>query len=69
MKFKVSKEDYMNDQIGFEMAMRRVQDQAHREGKKPTFGELTKLAQIELEREYERNKASVEALPDDAPRA
>lgn len=66
MDLKVTKEEYMNDQIGFEMAMRRVQDQAHREGKKPTFGELLKLAHTELEQEYERNKASVAHLPDKA---
>lgn len=66
MDLKVTKEEYMNDQIGFEMAMRRVQDQAHREGKKPTFGELLKLAETELEQEYERNKASVAHLPDEA---
>jgi len=65
MDLNVTKEQHMNDQVAFEMAMRRVQDQAHREGKKPTFGELLKLAHTELEQEYERAKAYAATLPDE----
>jgi hypothetical protein len=66
MKLKETKEQYMNDQLTFELAMHRVQAQAKREGKNPNFGELLELAKQEVEREYERNVAIAASLPDDA---
>lgn len=65
MELKVSKEEYMNDQIAFEMALHRVRNQATREGKKPTFRELLDLAKVELEQEYDKMKA----LPEPTSRA
>jgi hypothetical protein len=66
MDLNVTKEDYMNDQHAFELALHRVRTQALREGRKSTFGELLKLATSELEQEYERNKALAASLPDHA---
>jgi hypothetical protein len=63
-KLHETKEEYMNDQTGFELAMHRVQKQAKREGKNPTFGELLKLAKDELEQEYERNVKLAASLPE-----
>lgn len=66
MELNLTKEQYMADQTIFELAMQRVQKQAQREGKHPTFGELLKLAKDEVEKGYERNKAQAASLPDDA---
>jgi hypothetical protein len=65
MKLSKAKEEYMNDQMIFEMAMHRVQNEARNQGKTPTFGELLKLAKVDVEKEYERNVALAASLPEE----
>lgn len=65
MKLSTTKEQHMNNQQAFEMAMLRVQRKAHDEGKNPNFGELLKLAQKELEDEYDRGVKLAASLPDE----
>ncbi|HET7239318.1 MAG TPA: hypothetical protein VFI76_09835 [Terrimicrobiaceae bacterium] len=51
------KEQYMNDQEAFELALHRVQNRLRSEGKTVTFRDALKLATAELEQEYERHKS------------
>jgi hypothetical protein len=65
-RLSVTKDEYMNDQMAFEMAMHRVQNQARNRGQNPTFGELLHLAKADLSREYDQAVALAAPLPEDA---
>jgi hypothetical protein len=64
-KLNVTKEQYMNDQMAFELAMHRVQTQARSQGREPNFRELLDLAKADLAREYDFAAASIAHLPED----
>ena len=62
----VSKDQWMNDQVAFEFALRRVQNRER--GQKRTFHDLLKLATKEMEEEYEKLN-SLSSLPENATQA
>ena len=65
MKLRETKEQYMNDQVGFELALHRVQNKARQEGKTYTFRQMLDMAHQELAEEYDRNVALAATLPDE----